>query len=261
MRCVIFLCVLVTRGDTVVGWACRLRRLVVRWRETRGSTVSLPFSRILARIYPRICRPKLTQTIPLSPYDVATLVPGGHAVSTRVKNGRRRIHHTCLALPDSPIAQAKTRALWKARADAFATQSAPRISSALPLELDLIILGYSTSCSLTPQLTTDNMLADGRIRRTSLLEGAQNSDASAQWSDFALPGAVLALDVVQNHRTGERVLVGGADDGTITIWALEYVVQYRGHCDIRSRFLQHAEAVRAVDGLYDPAFPRYLSAG
>ncbi|EIW52425.1 WD40 repeat-like protein [Trametes versicolor FP-101664 SS1] len=153
---------------------------------------------------PEEARPKLTQTIPLSPYDVATLVPGGHAVSTRVKNGRHRIHHTCLALPDSAIAQAKTRALWKARADAFATQSAPRISSALPLELDLIILGYT----------------DGRIRRTSLLEGAQNSDASAQWSDFALPGAVLALDVVQNHRTGERVLVGGADDGTIAVWAL-----------------------------------------
>lgn len=183
-----------------------------------------PNLRILARIYPRICRPKLMQTIPLSPYDVATLVPGGHAVSTRVKNGRRRIHHTCLALPDSPIPQAKTRALWKARTDVFATQSAPRISSTLPLELDLIILGYGTSRSLTPQLITDNMLADGRIRRTTLLGGAQNSDASAQWSDFALPGAVLALDVVQNHRTGERVLVGGADDGTIAIWALEYVV-------------------------------------
>ncbi|OJT12977.1 WD repeat-containing protein 7 [Trametes pubescens] len=154
---------------------------------------------------PEEAQPKPTQTIPLSPYDVATLVPGGHAVSTRVKNGRRRIHHTSLALPDSPIEKAKTRALWKARTDAFAAQSTPRISSTLPLELDLIVLGYT----------------DGRICRTTLTEAAQNSDASAQWSDFALPGAILALDVVQNHRTGERVLVGGADDGTIAIWALD----------------------------------------
>ncbi|KAI0354805.1 WD40 repeat-like protein [Trametes cingulata] len=151
-------------------------------------------------------QPRLTHTIPLSTYDVATLVPGGHVISTRVKNGRRRIHQSDLDAPDIPKEKSRTHSLWKARTDAFAAQSqaAPRISSVLPIELDLLVLGYT----------------DGHLRRSSLLESARNGSPSAT-SDFALPGPVLLLEHVQNPRTGERLIVGGADDGTIAIWSLD----------------------------------------
>ena len=39
-----------------------------------------------------------------------------------------------------------------------------------------------------------------------------------------LPGAIVALEAVPNARTGERVLVGGAEDGTIALWSLECVL-------------------------------------
>ena len=65
--------------------------------------------------------------------------------------------------------------------------------------------------------------ADGTVARSSLPEIVRDSSGSSQKSDIPLPGAVVTMDVVTNSRTGERALVGGADDGTIAIWSLEYV--------------------------------------
>ncbi|KAL7279647.1 hypothetical protein ACG7TL_006053 [Trametes sanguinea] len=146
---------------------------------------------------------QLRQTIPLSSYDVAALTPGGHLVSTRVKNGRRRIHWASADQSDSVFAKATARALWKARTDAFAPVPAPRVSRILPLELDLVVFGYT----------------DGSLSRSSFKDAIRNERGIS--SDLSLPGAILALDVVPNYRTGERFLIGGADDGTIAIWSLE----------------------------------------
>ncbi|KAI0823988.1 WD40 repeat-like protein [Trametes gibbosa] len=149
--------------------------------------------------------PCLVQAVPISPYEAAALTPNGHAISTRVKNGRRRIHHTALD-PTDANEIFRTHALWKARTDAFAPHPAPRISSILPLDLDSIVVGYT----------------DGRISRTSFQEVTQKGNTPAvQDSDFALPGPILAMDVIHNTRTRERVVVGGSDDGTIAVWALE----------------------------------------
>ncbi|KAI9066035.1 WD40 repeat-like protein [Trametes sanguinea] len=148
-------------------------------------------------------QPHLRQTIQLSSYDVATLTPSGHVISTRVKNGRRRIHWAAVDASESVSEKTKARALWKARTDAFAPAPRPRISCTLPLELDLIVFGYT----------------DGSLSRTSFKDAIRNERGTS--SNLSLPGAILALDVVQNHRTGERCLVGGADDGTIAIWSLE----------------------------------------
>ncbi|KAI0655440.1 WD40 repeat-like protein [Cubamyces menziesii] len=153
---------------------------------------------------------KLLRTTPLSSYEAASIVPGGHVVSTRVKNGRRRIHFVSVDPSAHSSENSKTRTLWKARFDAFASPSKSRISSILPLELDTIVLGYT----------------DGRLCRSSLHSLAQNDGATAQTSDFSLPGAILALDAVTNARTGERVIVGGADDGTITMWSLDTLKLY-----------------------------------
>ncbi|OSC98008.1 WD40 repeat-like protein [Trametes coccinea BRFM310] len=145
----------------------------------------------------------LRQTIPLSSYDVAALTQGGHLVSTRVKNGRRRIHWASADQSDSVFAKATARALWKARTDAFAPVPAPRVSRILPLELDLVVFGYT----------------DGSLSRSSFKDAIRNARGIS--SDLSLPGAILALDVVPNYRTGEHFLIGGADDGTIAIWSLE----------------------------------------
>ncbi|KAI0642943.1 WD40 repeat-like protein [Trametes meyenii] len=175
----------------------------VRWID-HASTLHLALPSSCARINSR--RPSLLQTTPLAAYDTATLAQGGHVISTRVKNGRRRIHHTVLdPLSTARGEKEKTRTLWKSRGDTSAPHSTPRISTTLPLELDLIVLGHT----------------DGRLRRTSLLEAAQGADAPTQWSNLALPGPILALDVAQNPRTRERIIVGGADDGTIAMWSLD----------------------------------------
>jgi hypothetical protein len=41
--------------------------------------------------------------------------------------------------------------------------------------------------------------------------------------DNTLDGHLLGLHVVHNSRTKERLVVGGADDGSVAVWGLEYV--------------------------------------
>ena len=40
-------------------------------------------------------------------------------------------------------------------------------------------------------------------------------------SDVALDGYIASLFLVENLRTKERFVVGGADDGSLAVWALE----------------------------------------
>lgn len=39
-------------------------------------------------------------------------------------------------------------------------------------------------------------------------------------SDIPLSGSVLGLQSLQNVRTGEKLLMGGADDGSVAVWSL-----------------------------------------
>ncbi len=67
-----------------------------------------------------------------------------------------------------------------------------------------------------------HLAADGRVCRSSLLDlarGTATSDA-ALMSDTPLPSRIIAMDSVENRRTGELLLVGGAEDGTLEIWSL-----------------------------------------
>ena len=42
-------------------------------------------------------------------------------------------------------------------------------------------------------------------------------------SDIPLAGAITAIDMAQLHRTSERRIIAGADDGSIAIFSYEYV--------------------------------------
>ena len=49
-------------------------------------------------------------------------------------------------------------------------------------------------------------------------------------SESALDGAITSLHLVQNGRTKERLIVGGADDGSVAFWTLECVLsQYQSN--------------------------------
>ena len=102
---------------------------------------------------------------------------------------------------------------------------ARRITCLLPLELTHIILGYSmlSQTSLFSLAFVNDSLGDGTIGRSSFPNLVQlNSVLSpGDISDIPLNGYVIGLHVIQNDRTGERLVVGGADDGSVAIWSLE----------------------------------------
>lgn len=77
--------------------------------------------------------------------------------------------------------------------------------------------------SLCMAIDRCSYIADGLLSRTTLFGLARDSSDSSQKSDMPLPGAIVSMDVVKNNRTGERAVIGGADDGTIAVWSHEYV--------------------------------------
>ncbi|KAH9480388.1 WD repeat-containing protein 7 [Psilocybe cubensis] len=89
--------------------------------------------------------------------------------------------------------------------------SNPFLTSMLSLELELIIQGYSDG--LLRQFSLAQMT---RKTDTSLIEAS----SSSKTSDRRLNGSLVGLHLVQNPRTREKFIVGGADDGSIAFWSL-----------------------------------------
>ncbi|KAJ3575868.1 hypothetical protein NP233_g816 [Leucocoprinus birnbaumii] len=78
-------------------------------------------------------------------------------------------------------------------------------TSLLPLDVGLILVGSS----------------DGFLRLMSLdqlCQGRNDSSSPLRISDKPLDGYICGLQVVPNFRTGERYILGGADDGSIAVW-------------------------------------------
>ena len=100
---------------------------------------------------------------------------------------------------------------------------AGRITCLLPLELTHIILGYSMSQMSFSLTLADDSVGDGTIGRSSFpnLVQLNSVPAPGDISDIPLNGYIIGLHVIQNDRTGERLVVGGADDGSVAIWSLE----------------------------------------
>ncbi|KAH7909671.1 WD40-repeat-containing domain protein [Hygrophoropsis aurantiaca] len=116
------------------------------------------------------------------------------------------------------------------------------LTAILPLELNLIILGYS----------------DGCIRQTSLVQLARGGFSTKtltfdKVSDGGIQNSyVQSLHLVRNDRTKERFVVGGGDDGGIAVWALG-TLQLRARWTIFLRPLQrviqlHNEKVGPLRG-------------
>ncbi|KAI0053216.1 WD40 repeat-like protein [Auriscalpium vulgare] len=129
-----------------------------------------------------------------------------HVVSASVNHeGRRKLEIIrTVAHHDNPGGGAT---LWKAREQKPRPAGDKHITCMLPLELAQIILGYS----------------DGTLRLSSFLRLSQTDiDPTIEVvSDVPLNGCILSLHVVQNDRTGDRLIIGGADDGSVAIWSLE----------------------------------------
>lgn len=58
-------------------------------------------------------------------------------------------------------------------------------------------------------------------------------------SDQSLNGHVLALHVVQNHRTREVFIVGGGDDGSVVFWSYRHVIYNLASYTPLTRNIQH----------------------
>ncbi|KAH9175602.1 quinon protein alcohol dehydrogenase-like superfamily [Lactarius sanguifluus] len=123
------------------------------------------------------------------------------------RQGRRRIElHTPIPSGESRKEWTRTM-LWKSHDKGPNVPGDKHITCMLPLELTHIVLGYS----------------DGTIGRSSFakLVHLNSKLAPEDISDIPLDGFIVGLHIAQNDRTGERLIVGGADDGSVAIWSLE----------------------------------------
>ncbi|KAL4249830.1 hypothetical protein ABKN59_006616 [Abortiporus biennis] len=147
-------------------------------------------------------RPKLVHSASLLPSDERSITTEGHILTTRVKRGQRRIEFTTI---NSSLADTVSNTLWRPKTIEKNDSPPPRITAILPLELLTVILGYG----------------DGYVRKTTLNKlsntptGGQSPDVA---SNVPLNGNIVTLHLVQDTRTWERLIVGGADDGSIAIW-------------------------------------------
>jgi WD repeat-containing protein 7 len=67
--------------------------------------------------------------------------------------------------------------------------------------------------------------ADGRIRQSSLMEmcGTSQPSPRTKVSAQALQGYITGLHAIYHPLTREKLIIGGADDGSIAFWTVEWV--------------------------------------
>ena len=94
-------------------------------------------------------------------------------------------------------------------------------SASLVTDTDSIVIGYSKSQLFATRCRTWLIFqGDGYLHRTSLSRMCSSSPAEIT-SDVPLRGPITSLFPVENERTEERLIVGGADDGSIAFWSAE----------------------------------------
>ncbi|PPQ70616.1 hypothetical protein CVT25_011982 [Psilocybe cyanescens] len=160
--------------------------------------------------------------VQLQPELIRILLVGEHntinfdhdtIIVTKFANGlqeKQIVSHTISGNRNLRSPQDVPQILWH-KAESVPMPPNPVLTSTLPLELELIIQGYS----------------DGILRQFSLAQMAGKSDnpqasssSSFKTSSPSLGGSLVGLHIVQNPRTRERYVVGGADDGSIAFWSL-----------------------------------------
>ncbi|EPQ54828.1 WD40 repeat-like protein [Gloeophyllum trabeum ATCC 11539] len=152
---------------------------------------------------------QLSRTMTLPDHSANHIIfPDGILLATRDETGRRMLQLTeppetsrVAANSKGRVKDARSTILWKAKRQPKDNELS--LTALLPLELNLIITGYS----------------DGYIKRSSLASLAADwTGSSAKRSDAPLNAAVMSLFAVHNRRTSSRILVGGGDDGSVACW-------------------------------------------
>ncbi|KAJ7776775.1 hypothetical protein DFH07DRAFT_797695 [Mycena maculata] len=152
--------------------------------------------------------PSLVHKIPTGVYDALHVASTEEVLVTKVSDdGRRTLEsYTSRSASES---KPNSRVIWKASAGGTGRVSLPRPvpqTCVLPLDFDNVLLGYG----------------DGRLCQTSVAEISAVSPATLHKESAAtIAGDVTGLHVVQNSRTRERFIVGGADDGSIAFWTAD----------------------------------------
>ncbi|KAJ7505803.1 hypothetical protein B0H11DRAFT_1851029 [Mycena galericulata] len=198
--------------------------------------------------------PSLLHTIMTGLKDAVHVPSKEGILVTRVCDDGNRVleFYTLRSANESKL---NSRVIWKASASKPIPRAVPR-TGVLPLDFDNVLLGYG----------------DGRLCQTSLAELSAASPTPLKESAAVLAGEVTGLHIVENTRTRERLIVGGADDGSIGFWTVDTltlcarwtifttplikVVQFRDekHSPLRGCVLCISQdgtiAVIAVDGFH-----------
>jgi len=183
-------------------------------------------------------RPELICVLDIGQHDCITFSGHKELLITRLPEGGHQLQVTAFPITENldlrePVSnKSASQVVWQTSNDDHEGTARVALTSALPLELDLLIQGY---CGLSgiymilrlTYLSLSSLAADGRIRQFSAVQIARKSDSSAlltssslKTSDPPLDGCIVALHVAQNPRTREKYIVGGADDGSIAFWSM-----------------------------------------
>ncbi|TFY66090.1 hypothetical protein EVG20_g5003 [Dentipellis fragilis] len=150
--------------------------------------------------------PQLVESILIREPQASFIISPAQVLSTGISlKGRRKLILCKGADPSRKGSVTTGITLWKAlHSDRGALAAAKNVTCSLPLELNLIILGYS----------------DGTLGRSSFRQLA-HQDAPVDVSDVPLNGFITSLHRVYSYRTSQPLLVGGSDDGSVAIWSSE----------------------------------------
>lgn len=132
------------------------------------------------------------------------------------------------------LSEMKMSTLWRCTE---ANVKRVRRSALLPLDFDHILLGSG----------------DGKLRKSSfasLIGSASPQPPPKSDSEHSLNGYIISLQKIENPRTKEDYVVGGADDGSIAIWSANSLGGVQHSSQHSTGMLRVGRAVRPTAGLY-----------
>lgn len=166
-------------------------------------------------------------------YQSFSFLAPNDIVATRInKHGKRKFDRLIVEWTNGNGNSPRThRQLWSARHEPPPAippwQNGPETPRAvataiLPVDMDVIVLGYGKPLidEVGEGFQLRIFLDDGLLRRAPLhnltVPGEQRFDKT---STIPLSGSVHCIELITNTRTGDPLIVGGSDDGSVAFWA------------------------------------------
>ncbi|KAF8158416.1 hypothetical protein B0H34DRAFT_797808 [Crassisporium funariophilum] len=158
-------------------------------------------------------QPELVRTIDIGHHDTIKFSGAHEVIISRSIEADQQLQILSYSIHSPPGSNTRqpSQTIWETRMGDFEPTSKIALTSVLPLELGLMVQGYS----------------DGRLRQFSVAQIARKSEkislltsSSIKTSNLALAGYLTGLHVVQNPRTREKYILGGVDDGSIAFWSM-----------------------------------------